>query len=214
MMRTVHLYGRLKKLFGESFRFDLEYASEAFRALNCAFPGQFIEAMKEGSYEVIRGDLERGFHLNLDTLTKLRMGNSDLHIVPVAEGASATAKRGTELAILGVAIVGAAIFFSGGTLAAPLAGLGTTAFSIGGAGVTWGTIATFGVGLALLGVSGILTKAAIPAFDDSSPTMGPTNVNAQGAAVPLIYGGPILVGSQAVSAGLDVEDIGIYRTGV
>lgn len=210
MMRTVHLYGRLKKLFGESFRFDLEYASEAFRALNCAFPGQFIEAMKEGSYELIRGDREKGFHLNLDTLMNLRMGNSDLHIVPVAEGASASAKRGTALAILGVAIVGAAIFFSGGTLAAPLAGLSTASPILG---LSYGTIATFGVGLALLGISGILTKAAIPAMDDSSPTMGPTNVNAQGSAIPLIYGGPILVGSQAVSAGLDIEDIGIYRTG-
>lgn len=38
-MRNVFLYGKLGADFGESFRFDIDTAAEAVRALNCAFPG-------------------------------------------------------------------------------------------------------------------------------------------------------------------------------
>lgn len=39
---------------------------------------------------------------------------------------------------------------------------------------------------------------------------GPLNVSEQGAAIPLIYG-ECIVGAQAISGALDLEDIGSYR---
>lgn len=101
-MKNVYLYGSLKSQFGEMFRFDVATAAEAIRALNCAFPQRFITALREGSYNIIRGRRRGGMHLDIDLLSSLKLGNADLHIVPVAKGSGKGG--GAAKAIQGVAV--------------------------------------------------------------------------------------------------------------
>lgn len=209
MLRNIHLHGALKKQFGPVFQFDIETAGEAFRALNCAFPGKFVEAIRDGSYQIIRGRRHGGFPIDsVELLTGFKLGNADLHIIPVATGSSAKG-RGTAKTIIGVAIIGAAIFFSGGTLAAPLLpGLGL--------GLTWGSAAALGVGTALMGVGMMKAPSEAPeaeALSKQSTSFsfnGPMNTNAQGGPVPLTYGQGIF-GTTTVSSAIDIEDMDSYH---
>lgn len=199
-MRKVILHGRLKKLFGGPFTFDVATAGEAIRALAANFPQKFLEALKEGSYEVIRGKRSTGYRLGEEDVNGFRLGSGELHLVPVTAGS----KRGGFLkAILGVALIGIAIFASGGTLAAPLAGL------MGGG--LWGGVAMMGVSMLFAGVSQMLTpkeKAEEPTKkEDSFAFSGPQNTSEQGNPVSLIYG-RVMTGSLPISFGIDIEDIG------
>jgi predicted phage tail protein len=211
MMRTIHLHGRLKKQFGPKHRFDVGTAAEALRALNCAFPGDFVTALQSGSYKLVRGDKRTGMALDIDLVCKFQLGAADLHVMPAPEGAGNA--KGVAKAIVGTVLVGSAIFFSGGSLAAPMAGLSSQAFAIGGMSVTWGNIALVGLGLALSGASSLLAKTDSSASDskneESYSINGPDNVARQGSAISLIYG-EVITGIVTVSFDADIEDIGAY----
>lgn len=207
-LRVVHLHGKLKKEFGPSFRFDVATAAEALRALNCAFPGKFVAALEGGYFKLVRGDRYSGMQLDMELVNELKLGAADLHLIPVAKGASASGK-GTTKIVLGAALVGGAIFLSGGTLAAPLSMMGNVA--VPGLGITWGSIAAVGLGLTLAGVSTLLSK---PAVNTASNSVNINNGNIgnsgqQGDAVQLIYG-EVLTGTVPISVASDVEDIDVY----
>lgn len=209
MLRNVYLHGHLKKEFGSVFRFDIATAGEAFRALNCTFPGRFVEAIRNGHYQIIRGRRHGGMSIDLPLMNTFKLGAADLHVIPVPAGSSSKG-GGTIKAVAGLALIGGAVFFSGGTLAAPLGGMGA---GIAGSSLTYGNLAMIGLGLTLAGVSAIYageTGAADDKKDSSFAFSGPGNVNAQGAAVPLIYG-EVITGSQPISAGYDIENIGAYK---
>ncbi len=207
MMRTVHLHGKLKKQFGASYRFDVATAQEALRALNCAFPGKFVEALQTGSYKLVRGALRTGMQLDLELINGLKLGSADLHLIPVAKGAlTSQQSKGTTKIVLGAALIGGAIFLSGGALATPLSAAAPGLLG----GMTYGNIAAIGLGLTLAGVSTLLTKPAVSKQSDASPTLnGIGNTGTQGAAIQLIYG-DVLVGSVPISISSDVEDIAVY----
>ncbi|UVO33787.1 hypothetical protein KUL72_19895 [Bradyrhizobium arachidis] len=205
-MRTVHLHGALGEAFGETFDFEIDTAAEAVRGLNCAFPGKFLKALEHGSYRIVMGNPDTGMELDLELATGLRLGKSDLHFIPVAEGAISQSAKGTTKLVLGAALVGAAIFASGGTLAAPLASSGLLS------GATWGNIALVGVGLALAGVSTLLTKAPEQtggSNDVSVAGAAQGETGQQGSAIPLIYG-RVLTPGITVSVASQVEDISVY----
>lgn len=204
-MRTVHLYGHLKTAFGAKFRLDVDTPAKAIRLLNVNFPG-FERALRKGYYRLIVGRRHGGDMLDLEQID-MRLGRHDFHIVPVIGGA----KRGGVLkAILGVALVGAAIFFSGGTLAAPLGGMSAAIPGLGG--ITWGNAAALGLAAAVTGVSQMIspqTKSDTGTKkEDSYALSGPTNLDGQGYPVPLPIG-RVMVGGIPVSTGYDVEDIAI-----
>ncbi|WP_074119130.1 tail assembly protein [Bradyrhizobium sp. AS23.2] len=210
MLRTVHLHGKLAKDFGASHRFDVMTAGEALRALNCAFPGRFVKAIEEGYYKIVRGDKRNGMQLDLDLVNQFNLGLADLHIIPVAKGASSNTAKGTTKIVLGAALVGGAIFLSGGMLAAPISALSGVPL-VGG--MSYGTVAALGLGLALSGASTLLAK---PAGQETQASNG-LNVNGgnignsgqQGNAIPLIYG-ECMVGSTPIEVWSDVEDISVY----
>jgi predicted phage tail protein len=208
MLRTIHLHGSLKKEFGASFRFDVATAAEALRAMNCAFPGKFVKALQAGSFKLVRGAFRTGTALDMELITSLKLGSADLHLIPVAKGASQTTK-GTTKVVLGAALVGTAIFMSGGTLAAPLSGM--SAAIPGMMGITYGNIAMVGLAVTLAGVSTLLTK---PVVNQASNTVDVGNGNignsgGQGNAVPVIYG-EVLTGSVPISVYSTIEDIDVY----
>jgi len=197
-LRKIVLHGRLKRRFQASYTLSVSTAAEAIRALGYQIPG-FLDELKKGSYEVVRGDRRTGMRLALEDVPDFKLGNADLHIIPVVRGSK---NGGAVKTILGVALIGAAIFFSGGTLAAPLAASGVLS------GVTYGNLAMLGLGLALTGASQLLTPDAKPEEknQDSFTLDGPGNTSQQGTAVPLVYG-ETMTGSVLISAGLDVEPI-------
>ncbi|MGY4351567.1 putative phage tail protein [Bradyrhizobium sp. GM7.3] len=207
MLRTIHLHGKLSKEFGASHRFDVATAAEALRALNCAFPGRFVKALEQGAYKIVRGDKRNGMQLDLDLVNQFNLGLADLQLIPVAKGAASNTAKGTTKIVLGAALVGGAMFLSGGLLATPLAASGILS------GTTYGTVAAIGLGLALSGASTLLTK---PAGQPTQASNG-LNVNGgnignsgqQGNAVPLIYG-ECMVGTTPVEVWSDVEDINVY----
>ncbi|WP_316214065.1 hypothetical protein [Bradyrhizobium sp. SZCCHNR2032] len=207
MMRTIHLHGALGAEFGESFRFDVETAGEALRALNCAFPGRFIKALEGNSYRLVRGDTLTGMDLDLELLNDFRLGTAALHIIPTISGARDATAKGTTKIVLGTALIGGAIFLSGGTLATPL-----TMGSLSIPGISYGTVAAIGVGLALSGVSTLLTKPAEQASSNDSSTIGSisgSEAGPQGMALPLIYG-EVLASGIPISVASDNEDISVY----
>jgi predicted phage tail protein len=205
-MVTVHLHGALGAEFGEKYRFDARTPSEVLRALNANFPGKFIKALHRGSWRVVRGNPETGVDLDIEMIRELRMGGSDLHLIPMAEGSISQTTKGTTKVVLGAALVGGAIFLSGGTLAAPLAIAGTTV-----PGLTYGSIALLGLGLAIAGVSTLLAKPAAQTASNDVSVAGAAEgqTGQQGSAIPLIYGETLVPGIP-ISVSSLTEDIPVY----
>lgn len=212
MLRKVHLHGALGDRFGSQFRLDVSTAPEAVRALSVQLQG-FREFVADHSFRVVRGDLAIGFELGEDDLS-FRLGRADLHIVPVLAGSG---RNGVGKIILGAVIIAAAFYFAPAVVGAlgPTQGLGTAAFTVAGSAVTYGNIAMVGAAIALGGISQALSPQ--PKVGDYSGRESPderpsflfngaVNTSEQGGPVPLIYG-RFRVGSQVVSAGLEVEQI-------
>lgn len=204
-MKTIKLTGRLAREFGPSFKLDVVSPAEAVRALCYMVPG-FEQAVKEGEYRVTRErDLKPEFEID-ETELALAFGRANgLIIEPVPTGSK---KSGIGKIILGVVLIGAAFFFSGGAL-------GATAFSLGGTSISFSQIALAGVSLLLNGVSSLLTSSPKPkAPATRSETRetksflfeGPQNVASQGNPVPLVYG-QAFVGSVVVSTGISTEEL-------
>jgi predicted phage tail protein len=205
-MRNVYLYGHLKKQFGAKFRLNVDTPGQAIRLLNANFPG-FSASLRKGWYRLIIGDRAKGGQPLDLAQVEMRLGRDDFHLVPVAAGAKSGG--GAMKAVLGVALVGAAIFFSGGTLAAPLAGLGGALPGLGGA-VTWGNLAGLGAIMTIAGVSQMIAPQAKSDTgtrkEDSFALAGPQNLDAQGYPVPLVIG-EVIAGGIPVSTDYDVEDL-------
>jgi predicted phage tail protein len=209
-MRTVFLHGHLGARFGDAHRLEVDSVAEAIRALKCNFK-DFYASLKEGSYQIIRGSLESGEQLDADLLT-FGLGNADLHIVPVIEGAGDDAKAIITV-VIGVVLIAASIYTAGtsGAAGASLMGsMGTTTFL----GVSMTQYAMFGAMLALSGVAQMIASTPkVGNYDDRETKRtswlfnGPVNRIEQGGALPVIYGGPIRVGSVLVSAGIDAVAI-------
>lgn len=213
MLRTIHLHGRLGRLFGKLHKLEIATAAEAVRAFNCLFPRKFMQELQKGSYEVIRGHRKTGLHLKVDDLNTFNLGRGELHIVPVIEGAKSGSKKGGGAlkSILGILIVGAAIFFSGGTLAAPLAGM-NGALQLGSMSISWGNIAVFGLAATLAGASTMLTAQEKPKqsdalASDSFSVNGPGSTYDQGKPIPIICGLQCIVGAEAISISNTIGDI-------
>ena len=132
-------------------------------------------------------------------VNSFNLGNIDFHIIPSIRGSKGAG--GVIKIVLGVALIGAALFFSGGTLAAPLMSTGLLS------GFTYGNIAMVGLALGLAGVAALLTPKVQNANQQSSFTLsGPTNAYDQGNPVPLVYG-EVITGSHLISGSMDIERI-------
>ena len=186
-MAIVRLYGDLTD-FGTRFDLHVTTTSEAIRALftqidglqkRIADGGYFVRVAKK---DVTDDSIDTDFHRDLT--------ESDvIHIVPEIAGAG---KFGQI--ILGAALIGAA-FFTGGASLAAMGALSTGLLSAG-------------IGLVLGGVAQMLTKQ--PSFGDTSNTdksrsssfssLG--NSVAQGSCVPVAYG-EIMIGSKVISQSIE-----------
>lgn len=198
-MKTIILTGVLAIEFGRNYEFDCHSPAEALRALVYQMDG-FEAALKEGAYHVFR-TYENGEHDINEMQLSVAFGNATgMRIEPVIAGA----KAGMLQTILGVALVGAAVFFSGGVLAG-------TAFSVLGMGVSYGQIALVGGMLAISGASQMYSAAITDNPDDHTDERksfiidAPRNLIEQGHPVPLIYG-RCFTGSIVIATGITTEE--------
>lgn len=220
--REVNLYGALKK-YGPKLELEIATPVEAFRALFANFP-ETRNLVKSGEFKIVVGNRTTGKVIGEEELGF--KGTKPLHIVPVVKGRGGGRNAGKI--VLGAAIVAAAFYFAPMAYAgadaafmqaagvANYTNLGATAFTaplIGG--VSYGTIASVGLTMALTGAYQALspTPKAQEYGSRESPDQrpsflynGPVNTVEQGSALPLVYG-QMRTGSVLVSAGVSVEQI-------
>ncbi|MDP9524701.1 tail assembly protein [Pseudomonas protegens] len=203
-IRVIRLYGTLGARFGRVHRLAVSNASEAVRALCILIPG--FEAFLMESKD--RG-LTYSLFLGRDNIGHDRLnapcGASDIRIAPVLIGSK---RSGGLQTIIGVALVVAASYFSGGMFAA-----GGSSTLIGTTGTTGWTMATqMGIALAMGGVMQMMSPQlkGLGAMDRpdnraSYSFNGAVNTSAQGNPVGLLYG-QLTVGSSVISAGIYAQD--------
>lgn len=209
-MKQIILHGEARKRFGGPFLLDVATPMEAIRFLIRLVPG-FEAYLKGHEWKIIRGPKATGTHCDIDRLKATFGRVMELHIAPIPAGAK---RAGLGKVILGVVImviaVAAAIWTGGSSLGVGAALEGT----IGGTGVTFGSVALFGASLILSGVATMLT--ATPSSGDPNDRetnkasfifAGPVNVVQEGQPIPLVYGKRIRVGSVVGSAGIFSEDV-------
>lgn len=204
MLRHIHLHGALAEKFGEyPYEVDIATPAEAVRALSVLQPG-FRQELRHGSYHVLLKHGERFFDIGEEDLA-LQMGKaSEVHFIPVIEGGKNNS--GILKIVLGLALVAGAFFLA----PAAAGGLGASALSFGGMGVTYGQIAMIGVGLAVAGAAQLLapeTKSKKEKDDKSYIASPSENTVAQGSPVPIVLG-RYMVGSVVMSVGISTEQIG------
>lgn len=209
MLRQVQLHGHLAEQFGNMpLEVDIATPVEAVRALSALKPG-FRNELRKGSYHILLKHLDRYFDIGEEDLS-LQLGKaSEVHIVPVIEGAKSSTTGSVLKIVLGVALVAGAFFLAPVAIGAA-GGMGATAFGVGSVGVTYGQIAMIGVGLAIAGVSQLLSpqSSAKKEEDDRSYIAAPSeNVTQQGVSVPIVLG-RYMVGSVVMSVGISTEQIG------
>ena len=220
-MRNVYFYGALAEKYGPVLRLRGNTIGAIIKLMEANYPGQFLKGIMHGYYRVVAGksvDDEKGIHFDNDLVRRnLTLGSKDLHIMPVPEGSGG---GGFFKVVLGVTLIAAAFILAPavvGVGAAATGGLGATAFSIGSFGISYGSIALFGLNLVLGGIAGMLTPTpkigggeyAQRESADARPSFifnGAVNTVEQGGPVPVIYG-RMVVGSTVISGGIVAEQI-------
>lgn len=202
-MKLIKLYGKLGKKFGKVHLLDVSSPAEAIRALKANFPDFINYIQSNGTYKVTLAGKES---LSVDQLSLPFSAKESISIVPVVQGSG---KGGAGQIILGAALI--AITYGAATAFAPIVpgSMAATAVSIG-----------YGMGVSLIlgGISQILFPVKQPeAQSYDTPTAngrkasfyfnGAVNTSAQGNPVPILYGGPLIIGSQEMSFGLSTEQL-------
>jgi predicted phage tail protein len=192
-VKKIYLHGTLGAQFGECIELAVNTPLEAIRAL-CLMVKDFQKEFERYDYHVVKGELQRGWYLDENTM-QMNIAGDEVHFIPVISGSGG--KKGLGQLITGFVLVGLA--FTG--VGAGLAGfLGTTV----------GKLKLIGAVLALGGLAKMNAKT--PQFSMSSmepadrrPSFvfqGATNTTEQGNVIPLVYG-RIRCGSQVVAQGMD-----------
>lgn len=217
MLRTVRLYGRLRRQFTSEYRLEADSPAEVVRALCTMVPG-FEDAIRDGAFRFVRGDKKEGMPV-IAPLMHMTLGKVDtLHLIPVP----AVEKSGFGKVLLGSVMIGAAFATGGASIAS------MSAVSFGGATVAGATsslvltgvmgfVAKMGLVMVLGGISSMLSpqpkmKLSNEEKNSSFSFGGAVNTAQQGVAVPIVYG-RVLAGSVVVSAGIDVEQLMTVNNG-
>jgi predicted phage tail protein len=208
-MKVVKVHGALKERLGEgTFHFNVDTPAQAIKALCVNFEGLekwIIDSEQDGiGYKVLIGKEE----VTRDSLEMLELPWSEkdvFSITPVLTGAG----RGTWNFLLGAALI-----FTGGLMAAGTFGswaAGAKIGTFGGSAMAVSSVVkTAGVMLALGGISEMLTPLPQmprdPSRNESFGFGGVINTTGQGTPVPIAYG-RLFIGSAPISVGLDVDQV-------
>lgn len=191
-LKTIRLYGVLGAKFGREHRLDIDSPREAIKALTVLYDGfeQFLANahLKGMEFAVFKGNRNiNEEELHLDTTEEIR-------IAPIIKGSK---RGGFFQTMLGVAMIGAAIFAPWGT-------------------ALWASdlMLMVGAGVAMGGVVQMLSPQprglSMRQDSDNKPSYafgGAVNSTEQGNPVPLLYGlDRREVGGAIISAGIYTED--------
>ena len=210
-MRDVFLHGNLGEKFGRQHRLEVNSVSGLCWALETQ-QGGFFKALKQGTYQIYRGEMTPGNTLSETELPMIFFGDTPFHMIPAIEGSgSGGSGKAVGAVVLGIVIIATAGAGAAGALGASGAMFGTSAAVAAGTSfASWGSLALFGGVLALSGVSQLM--AATPKVDDYSSRdkadeqksflfNGPVNTIEQGTVLPIVFGRH-MIGSTVISAGI------------
>lgn len=181
-MKTILLYGFLGRQFGRVHRYEVASPAEAVRAMCSTLKGFRKALVDGGAYRVLVGGKQA---LDVDQVPHPVSDRESIRIVPVIAGAG----KGVGQVILGAALIVAGVVFYQPQLI------------------------YVGAAMVIGGVSQMLFAPKTPESverPENKPSYafdGAVNTAAQGNPIPMLYGGPLIVGSQVISAGLSVEAI-------
>lgn len=187
---VIKLSGSMAQRFGRTHRRALTSAREVFRALSntiAGFDAYLREARAKGLDFVIFRDRRNIGHEEFELLGP----GDELRIIPVIRGSK---RAGVFQALLGTALVAAAIWMPGVSIAAS-----NLMFSVGAAMAVGGVVQMLSPQ-----VSGLRMRQE----PDNKPSYafgGPVNTTASGNPVPLLYG-QREIGGAIISAGVYAED--------
>ena len=188
MLTTIRLYGKLGAMFGRKYRLNVKSPAEAMRALCVQLKGfESYLTNSKVEYGVFVGKRNIGKEQLCDP-----SGGDDIRIAPFISGAKAKwvqTVAGVVLAVIGTLV---ALYVNPNVGAA---------------------ILNMGISMIVGGIVQMLTpspKANGPNDKaDNKPSTqfsGPVNTQAQGNVVGVCYGGPIIIGSAVISAGIVAAD--------
>jgi Phage-related protein, tail component len=204
MLRKIKLYGELAEFVGhKEFEVQVDSLAKAVSFLINNFEGidRFMSPkyyqLKVGNYDIGEKEIHHP------------IGQEDIHFIPVISGAG----RGVGKILLGAALIGIAI-------ANPAVGFGLGPGGLGGGFATasgafsmTATLGNIGIGLALMGVSEMLTPLPKPRdfSSEQDPRLsfsfsGTQQTSRAGTPVPIVYG-EIFTGSVVISGGVDTEQV-------
>jgi predicted phage tail protein len=201
--REVRLDGALGKRFGRKHTLVVSSAREACRALGVLYEGFNKYLSEAGDRGIVFAVYYGKRNIGTDELGDPPSDNI-IRISPVVRGSK---NSGGLQTIIGVALIVAASFFTGGA-AAPAG----SAALFGTASAAWTVAGTIGISLALGGVAQMVagTQKGLSSSEaaDNQPSYnfsGVKNTMTQGGPVPLCYG-EMTVGSACASLGIVAED--------
>ena len=181
-MKTIRLYGSLRKKFGKEFRLDVGTPAEGIHALRCQVPGfrKHFQDHAADRFRVVVGGEDRD-----EAGLCAPCGRSEvIKIVPVVAGAK---EGGFQF------ILGAVLTIVGTVYAMP-----------------W--LSNIGMSMMLGGVAQMLADSPKGMFNPSTTTSdietftfnSPTATTGQGGSVPVLYG-QHRVSGHVISAGIDAQ---------
>ena len=191
-MKTIMLYGFLGKRFGRVHRYDVRSPAEAVRAMCVTLSGFRKALIDGGSYKVLIGGKDQII------AEQLQNPISDSETIRISQEISGAA-RGFGMILGAVMVVAGMVltYFGFGAIGVPLAQAGVVMFA--GSAIAM----LFAPKLADGSTADREANRASYTFD------GAVNTAAQGNPVPVFYGGPLIIGSQVISAGISLEQINI-----
>ena len=199
MLRKVKLYGELAEFVGhKEFEVQADSIAKVVSFLVNNFP-QVEKYMNPKFYQVKVGN----YSIDKDEI-HFRIGQEDIHIVPVIAGAG----RGVGKILLGAALIAGAFLL-------PIAG-GAATFSLQaglGGGFLAKSMVYLGASLVLSGVSDMLFPMPKPKEfrSEEDPRLsfsfsGAQNTSRAGTPVPLVYG-TMITGSVVISGAVDTQQV-------
>ena len=186
MLTTIRLYGKLGAMFGRKYRLNVKSPAEAMRALCVQLKGfESYLTNSKVEYGVFVGKRNIGQEQLCDP-----SGGDDIRIAPFVSGAKAKWVQ----TVVGIVLV-------------------VVGYLVSWAPPVGSALISMGISMIVGGIVQMLTpspKVNGPNDKDgnkpSTQFSGPVNTQAQGNVVGVCYGGPLIIGSAVISAGIVAAD--------
>ena len=191
-LKKIKVYGRLRKFLGQSyFEAAVKSPKQAFHFLIANFP-EVENHMMNQLYKIKMGGME----ITEDLLSL--QSDEDIQIIPIAIGAKGAVVGGLFTALgSGATIAGLTI----GSMVAPV-------FTAIGTNMLINEASNL-----LMPRQDIPSGVMADSFSQNDPTFQSfgfgsiSNVAKAGIPVPIIYGGPVFVGTVVISSGIDTVQV-------